>query len=71
MKVKRIGITKILIRIWLFSANNIKSSETFSKQRTQLIIAAHNCHNNYLTNLNSKLTQQQSTDRKSPQGPYD
>ena len=27
-------------RVWLFSANNIKSSETFSKQRTQLIIAA-------------------------------
>ena len=31
--------------IWLFSANKIKSSESFSKQPTQLIIAAHNCHN--------------------------
>ena len=37
-------ITKILRRIWLFSANKIKSSEFFSKQPTQLIVAAHNCH---------------------------
>jgi hypothetical protein len=39
------GITENLRRIWLFSANKIKSSESFSKQPTQLIIAAHNCHN--------------------------
>ena len=42
------GITEILRRIWLFSANKIKSSESFSEQlihrRTQLMIAAHNCH---------------------------
>ena len=38
MKVKRMGITEILRRIWLFSANKIKSSETFSKQPTHLII---------------------------------
>ena len=38
------GITEILRRIWLFSANKIKSSEYFSKQPTQLSIAAHNCH---------------------------
>jgi hypothetical protein len=48
MKVKRMGITEILKRIWLFSANKIKSSESFSKQSThcptQLIIVAHNCH---------------------------
>ena len=44
MKVKRTGITEILRRIWLFSANKIKSSESGSKQPTQLIIAAHNCH---------------------------
>ena len=48
MKGKRMGITEILRRIWLFSANKTKSSESFSKQpthsRTQLIIAAHNCH---------------------------
>ena len=31
-------ITEILRRIWLFSANKIKSSESFSKQPTQLII---------------------------------
>ena len=39
------GITEILRRIWLFSANKIKSSESFCKQPTQLIvelIAAHN-----------------------------
>ena len=44
MKVKRMGTTEILRRIWLFSANKIKSSESGSKQPTQLIIAAHNCH---------------------------
>ena len=38
MKVKRMGITEILRRIWLFSANKIKSSESFSKQSTQLIV---------------------------------
>ena len=49
------GITKILRRTWLFSANKIKSSESFSTtnsthRQTQLIIAAHNCH----TKLKSK-----------------
>ena len=39
-------ITEILREIWLFSSNNIKSSESFSKQPTQrIVIAAHNCHN--------------------------
>ena len=38
MKVNRMGITEILERIWLFSANKIKSSESFSKQPTQLIV---------------------------------
>ena len=37
-------VTKISRRIWLFSANKIESSESFSKQPTQLIIAAHDCH---------------------------
>ena len=32
------GITYILGRIWLFSANKIKSSESFSKQPNQLIV---------------------------------
>ena len=32
------GITEILRRIWLFSANKIESSESFSKQPTQLIV---------------------------------
>ena len=39
------GITEILRRIWLFSASKIKSSESFIKQPTQLIIVAHNFHN--------------------------
>ena len=38
MKVKRMGITEILRRIWLFSANKIKSSESVSEQPTQLIV---------------------------------
>ena len=38
MKVKRMGITEILRKIWLFSANKIKSSESFSKQQTQFIV---------------------------------
>ena len=44
MKVKRMGITEIWRRIWLFSVNKTKTSESFSKQPTQLIIMAHNCH---------------------------
>ena len=50
MKVKRMGVTEILRRIWLFSANNIKSSESVSKQPTQLIIE-----------LNSSLRQKLGT----------
>ena len=38
MKVKRMGITEILKRIWLFSANKIKNSESGSKQPIQLIV---------------------------------
>ena len=38
------GITEILRRTWLFSANKIKSSEYVSKQPTQLIIAAEIRH---------------------------
>ena len=37
MKIKRMGITEILERIWLFSANKIKNSESGSKQPAQLI----------------------------------
>ena len=45
------GITAIVRWIWLFNANKMKSSESFTKQPstnsthglTQLIIAAHNC----------------------------
>ena len=38
MKVKEVGITENLKRIRLFSANKIKSSQSFSKEPTQLII---------------------------------
>ena len=34
MKIKRMGKTEVLRRIWLFSANKIKSSE----KATQLIV---------------------------------
>jgi hypothetical protein len=44
MKVKRMGITEIVRRIWLFSANKIKKIfESVSKKPTELIIVAHNC----------------------------
>ena len=58
MKVKRMGITKNLRRIWLFSANKIKSSESVSKQPTQLIVE-----------LNSSLQQKSGTmSRARPKG---
>ena len=39
MKVRIMGITEILRRIWQFSAKNTKNSESSSKKPTQLIIA--------------------------------
>ena len=36
MKVKRMGITEILRRMWLFSANKIKSSESVTLVNNQL-----------------------------------
>jgi hypothetical protein len=50
MKVKRMGITEIFGRIWLFSANKIKSSEFVSKKPTQVIVE-----------INSSLRQKLST----------
>ena len=50
MKVKRTGITEILRRILLFSANKTKSSESVGKQQTQLIVK-----------LNSSLRQKLNT----------
>ena len=38
VKVKGMEITENLRRIWLFSVNKIKSSESFSKQPTQLMV---------------------------------
>ena len=42
MSLREVGITEIFQRIWLFSANNMKKSESFRKQPTQLINAADN-----------------------------
>ena len=53
MKVKRMGITEILRKIWQFSANEIKSSESVNKQPTQLIIAAEIRHNWLILNIQS------------------
>ena len=50
MIIKRMGITEILRRLWLFSANKIKISESFSEQPTQFIIE-----------LNSSLRQKLDT----------
>ena len=58
MKVKKMGITEILRRNWLFSANKIKKS---SESPTQLIIAAHNCHISFTAH---KQTQFQIIDSK-------
>ena len=55
MKVERMGITEILRRVWLFSTNKIKSSESISKQPTQLIVE-----------LNSSLRQKIDTLGSSP-----
>ena len=38
MTVKRMGLSEIIKRTWLFSANKIKSSESGSKHPTQLIV---------------------------------
>ena len=38
MLTKRMVITKLLRRIWLFSANKIKSFESGSKQPTPLFV---------------------------------
>ena len=45
MKVKGMGITEILRKIWLFSANKIKkNSESYSKPPTQLTSnSTHHC----------------------------
>ena len=57
MKVKRMGITEILRRIWLFSANKIKRSEAVRKQPSQLNIVAHNCHKRLdISAVPSKIT---------------
>ena len=51
-------ITETLRRIWLFSANKIKDSESFSKQPTQLISELNSSLPHIIVTINSeKLTQ--------------
>ena len=38
VKIKIVGIAEVLRSIWLFSTKKIKSSESGSKQPTQLIV---------------------------------
>ena len=53
------GITDILRRIWLFSANKIKSSESFS-------LAAHHSHHGFVTHVFiTKLTERNKCDKDS------
>ena len=57
MKVKRMGITEILRRIWLFSANKIKCSESFSKQPTQLIVELNSSLRQIIDSIHSPFHQ--------------
>ena len=50
------GITEILGRIWLFSANKLKSSESFSKQATQLIVEFNSSLRHIIVTLTLLLT---------------
>ena len=54
MKVKRMGITEILRRIWLFSANKIKKYESVSKQPTQLIVELNSSLRHIIVTIISK-----------------
>jgi hypothetical protein len=55
MKVKRMGITEVLRRIWLFSENKIKSSESGRKQPTQLIIELNSSLRHIIVTLGTFL----------------
>ena len=55
MKVKRMGITEILRRIWLFSANKIKSSESFSKQPTVIIVELNSSLRQIIDSIVSRI----------------
>ena len=52
MKAKRMGITEILGRICLFSANKLTSSKSFTKQHSHLIVKL----NSSLRQINDSLT---------------
>ena len=55
MKVKRMEKTEILRRIWPFSENKIKSSESFSKQPTQLIVELNSSLRHIIVTLESGI----------------
>ena len=52
MKVKRMGITETLRKIWLFDANKMKSSESGSKQPTQIIFKLNSSLRHIIVTLN-------------------
>ena len=54
MKVERMGITEILRRIWLFSENKI-SSESGSKQPTQLIVELNSSMRHIIVTITTYL----------------
>ena len=54
----KLGITEILRRIWLFSANKIKSSEYFSKELTQLIVELNSSLQHIIATLGFSLKNQ-------------
>ena len=60
MKVERMGIREILRRIWLFSANKIKDSESFSKQPTQLISELNSSLPQVIVTIDSEKLNQNS-----------
>ena len=48
------GITESLRRIWLFSANKIKSSESFSKQPTQIMVELNSSLGHIIVTIDEK-----------------
>ena len=63
MKVKRMGITEILRRIWLFSANKIISFESFSKQPTHFIVELNSSLRHIIVTMELENVRKSSADR--------
>ena len=66
MKVKKMGIVEIFRRIWLFSAKKMKSSESVSKQPSQLLVE----HNSSLRQKSDiQIVVVRGNARRIPNGP--